>query len=99
MTQQDSSQVSVNLAALMLTGKPGKARIGAPMTDSNILDLYEEMLQARAEKGLRPVLYVSSHIDLKCSVRMLLNESPELAIAGRYGPPRSSRFGRRIRII
>jgi len=69
------------------------------MTDSNILDLYEEMLQARVEKGLRPVLYVSSHIDLKCSVRMLLSEAPEHAIAGRHGPPRSPLFGRRIWII
>lgn len=69
------------------------------MTDSHMLDLYEEMLQARAAKGLKPVLYVSSHTDLKFSVRMLLNEAPELTLAGRRRSLVSPLFGRRIRTI
>lgn len=57
------------------------------MTDSNMQDLYEEMLHARAVKGIRPMLYVSSPTDLECSVLMLLNEAQRLTLArrGRYG--------------
>jgi hypothetical protein len=43
-------------------------------TDSNIVDLYEELLYARAMKGIRPMLYVSSEQDLKRSVLKLLEE-------------------------
>jgi hypothetical protein len=53
------------------------------MTDSRMLDLYEEMLYERSARGIRPVLYVSSRKDLECSVLMLLNEAPELKLAGR----------------
>ena len=53
------------------------------MSDSGMLDLYEEMLCQRAAKGIRPVLYVSSHKDLECSVLILLNEAPEVQLAGR----------------
>ncbi len=56
------------------------------MTDSGMLDLYEEMLYERAAKGIRPVLYVSSHKDLECSVLMLLDEAPELQLALRQQP-------------
>ena len=53
------------------------------MTDSGMLDLLDEMLYARAAKGIRPMLYVSSAKDLECSVLMLLNAAPELRLAGR----------------
>lgn len=55
----------------------------AGMTDSRMVDLYEEMLYERAAKGIRPVLYVSSHKDLECCVLILLNEAPEGQLAGR----------------
>ncbi|HTG14016.1 MAG TPA: hypothetical protein VK747_01995 [Blastocatellia bacterium] len=38
------------------------------MTDSGMVDLFEEMLYERAAQGIRPVLYVSSYKDLECSV-------------------------------
>lgn len=47
------------------------------MTDSNMVDLYEEMLYARAVKGIRPVLYVSSDKDFERSVLKLLDEPRE----------------------
>jgi hypothetical protein len=47
------------------------------MTDSNIVELYEEMLYERAAKGIRPVLYVSSRKDFECSILLLLDEPPE----------------------
>lgn len=56
------------------------------MTDSDVVDLYEEMLYERAAKGIRPVLYVSSHKDLECSVLMLLNEALEVQLSGRRQP-------------
>lgn len=49
-----------------------EARVAELMTDSNVLDLYEEMLFARAVKGIRPLLYVSSDKDLACCVQKLL---------------------------
>lgn len=55
------------------------------MTDSNAVDLYEQLLFERATKGIRPVLYVSSRKDLECSVLMLLDEPPEITLAGRLG--------------
>jgi hypothetical protein len=68
------------------------------MSDSDMLDLYEEMLYARTAKGIRPLLYVSSHKDLECSVLILLNEAPELKLAGR---PRfaASGFRQHVRSI
>lgn len=53
------------------------------ITASYIADLYEEMLYTRAEKGIRPVLYVSSHKDLECCVLMLLEEAPETKLGVR----------------
>ena len=66
------------------------------MTDSYMLDLYEAMLRTRAVKGIRPVLYVSSQTDLECSVLMLLNEAPELMLAGRGSLP-ATMLSQRVR--
>lgn len=52
------------------------------MTDSEMVDLYEEMLWVKAANRIRPVLYVSSSRDLECNVLMLLNAAPELRLAG-----------------
>jgi hypothetical protein len=65
------------------------------MTDSDVVDLYEEMLYERAAKGIRPVLYVSSHKDLECSVLMLLDEALEVQLAGRQQPAAIG-FGRHV---
>jgi len=46
-------------------------------TDVDIVDVFEEMLCQRAIKGIRPVLYVSSLMDLECNILMLLDESAE----------------------
>ena len=43
--------------------------------DSEMVDLYEDMLSARAAKGIRPVLYISSCRDLECSLLVLLGEA------------------------
>lgn len=34
----------------------------------DVVDLYEEMLGRRADLGFRPVLYVSSEVDLECNL-------------------------------
>lgn len=52
------------------------------MTDSEMVDLYEEMLWVKATNRIRPVLYVSSARDLECNVLMLLNAAPELRLSG-----------------
>lgn len=65
------------------------------MTDSNAVDLYEELLFERATKGIRPVLYVSSCKDLECSVLMLLDEPPEITLAGR-GSSAERGFGEHV---
>ncbi|MEK6300552.1 MAG: hypothetical protein AABO41_07510 [Acidobacteriota bacterium] len=65
------------------------------MSDSGMIDLYEEMLYERAAKGIRPVLYVSSQKDLECSVLMLLDEGPELQLLGRQRTG-SRGFGRHV---
>lgn len=52
------------------------------MIDSEMVDLYEEMLCTKAMNRIRPVLYVSSSKDLECNVLMLLNAAPELRLAG-----------------
>ena len=56
------------------------------MTDSEMTDLFEEMLYERAAKGIRPVLYVSSRKDLECSVLMLLDESREMQLSAHRQP-------------
>ena len=46
--------------------------VGATETARNgrfdIVDLYEEMLGRRADFGFRPVLFVSSEVDLECNL-------------------------------
>jgi hypothetical protein len=66
------------------------------MPASDMADLYEEMLYTRAAKGIRPVLYVSSHKDLECSVLILLDEPPETKLAGRW---RAAATGFKQRVI
>ena len=51
------------------------------MTDSDTVDLYEQMLYERAVKGIRPLLYISSPTDLECSMLMLLDEAQEGQLA------------------
>jgi hypothetical protein len=68
------------------------------MTDSKMLDLYEEMLYERAARGIRPVLYVSSPKDLECSVLMLLDKSPEVQLPGSQRPAAIG-FARHVRTI
>jgi hypothetical protein len=58
-------------------GVQSPALTAQEMTDSNMVDLYEEMLYARAVKGIRPVLYVSSDKDFERSVLKLLDEPRE----------------------
>ena len=58
----------------------------------DLVDILEEMLSERAMKGYRPVLYVSSFLDLECNMLMLLNETAEGIDAGNL-IPRSSRAG------
>jgi hypothetical protein len=53
------------------------------VTESDVVDLYEQMLYERATKGIRPALYVSSSIDLECSALLLLNRPAEVLLAGR----------------
>lgn len=60
--------------------------MGQRITESDTVDLYEEMLYERAAKGIRPVLYVSSRKDLECGVVMLLDRPAELRFAGRQLP-------------
>lgn len=43
----------------------------------DMVDLLEDMLFQRAASGIRPMLYLSSHTDLECSMMMLLNETGE----------------------
>lgn len=47
------------------------------MIEAEVVDLYEEMLYERAARGIRPMLYVSSHKDFECSVLFLLGEPPQ----------------------
>lgn len=49
--------------------------MGREMMDSEIVDLYEQMLYERAANGIRPLLYISSPKDLECSMLMLLDEA------------------------
>ena len=49
--------------------------------DVDIVEIFEQMLSQRASRGIRPVLYVSSHTDLECSLVMLLDESDQHASA------------------
>jgi hypothetical protein len=58
------------------------------MAKADVVDLYEEMLYARASRGIRPVLYVSSRKDFECCVLMLLVQPPaelRLTAARRLG--------------
>ena len=48
-----------------------------PCSGVDVVDLVEEMLYQRASSGIRPMLYLSSHTDLECSMMMLLDETGE----------------------
>ena len=56
------------------------------MTDSNVVDLCEEMLYEREAKGIRPVLYISSSTDFECSAIILLDKRAEVRLGGRQQP-------------
>lgn len=43
----------------------------------DMVDLLEDMLFQRASSGIRPMLYLSSHTDLECSMMILLDETGE----------------------
>lgn len=45
--------------------------------DSDMVDLYEDMLSVRAAKGIRPLLYISSCTDLQCSLFVLLGQAED----------------------
>lgn len=68
------------------------------MTDSDMVDLYEEMLWVKSATGIRPVIYVSSSKDLECNVLMLLNAAPELRLAG-HQRQFASGFRQQVRTI
>jgi hypothetical protein len=68
------------------------------MTDSDMVDLYEEMLHAKAMNRIRPVLYISSSKDLECNVLMLLNAAPEQRLA-RHRRLVASGFRQHVRTI
>lgn len=40
--------------------------------NEDLIVIYEKLLLARATAGIRPVLYVSSPVDLQCAILMLL---------------------------
>jgi hypothetical protein len=48
---------------------------GVMKQGSDMVDLSEDMLSARAVKGIRPLLYISSGTDLECSLLVLLGEA------------------------
>jgi len=50
------------------------------------VDLLEEMLFQRAAGGIRPVLYLSSYVDLECSMLMLLDDSGEARWLAEHTP-------------
>jgi hypothetical protein len=54
--------------------------LAAPKRRPNVdmVDLFEEMLYQRASCGIRPMLYLSSNIDLECSMLMLLDDTGEV---------------------
>lgn len=43
----------------------------------DLVELYEQMLFQRSARGIRPMLYVSSYVDLECSMVMLLNDEED----------------------
>ena len=68
------------------------------MTASDAVDLYEQMLNERAAKGARPMLYVSSAKDLECCVLMLLDKAPDVFLEERQRPP-ATEFGQHVRKV
>ena len=61
--------------------------------DVDMVELVEEMLFQRASSGIRPVLYVSSHTDLECSMLMLLDDADEVHWSTERQPvPRELRY-------
>jgi hypothetical protein len=61
----------------------------------DMIDLYEQMLFERANKGIRPVLYLSSPKDLECSMIMLLNEDADDCFA-EIETPTAKRYGYQV---
>jgi len=55
-------------------------------SEVDIVDVYEQMLFQRAANGIRPTLYVSSVVDLECSMLMLLDEEDQQCASGRQRP-------------
>ena len=55
-------------------------------SEVDIVEVYEQMLFQRAAKGIRPTLYVSSVVDLECSMLMLLDEEDQQCASGRQRP-------------
>jgi len=55
-------------------------------SEIDIVDVYEQMLYQRAAKGIRPTLYVSTFMDLECSMLMLLDEEDQQRASGRQRP-------------
>jgi hypothetical protein len=55
-------------------------------SEVDIVDVYEQMLFQRAAQGIRPTLYVSSFMDLECSMLMLLDEEDQQRASGQQRP-------------
>jgi len=68
-------------------------RTAKPEVD--MIDIYEQMLFERANKGIRPVLYLSSPKDLECSMLMLLNEDADDCFA-EIETPTAKRYGYQV---
>lgn len=64
---------------LCRTVKDKLQNVATPREHSGVdmVDLLEDMLFQRASSGIRPMLYLSSHTDLECSMMMLLDETGE----------------------
>ena len=58
----------------------------APRSRFDIVDLYEEMLGRRAELGYRPVLYVSTEVDLESNLIGLYEQEVAEKAAGEAIP-------------
>jgi len=57
-----------------------------PQFGVDTVDLLEEMLFQRAASGIRPVLYLSSYVDLECSMLMLLDDTGEACWSAEQTP-------------
>jgi len=57
-----------------------------PQLSVDTVDLLEEMLLQRAASGIRPVLYLSTYIDLECSILMLLDDTGDACWSAEQTP-------------